>query len=291
MKKILSFLVVVLAVLLNSCGKPVELDVKLKAAQPQMNIFGRLDDNVHTSDSIRVLKSVSYLHPADSVYVSNATVSVKDESGKVWVFSYSGQGYYIPPADYKGIIVGKSYTMEVLHEGVAYTATSKADPLSSIPDMDPFALDSVEKRTPQNSFGGDTSGFVVSLFLIDDPTLKNYYYMNVYRNDTLITSSKPDEGGVSVYTFDDKYLIGTAAPIQTTLFNKFQLNDKVKVDLFTIDYPTLKYYEALQIQTNNSGSIFDGPPANIIGNISNGAVGYFYVSSSFSHRLIVKPKQ
>lgn len=290
MKKIISVIIIGTAVLLTGCGKPVELDVKLKAAQAQINIFGRLDDNDQTDDYIMVRKSVSYLHPADNVYVQDATVSVKDENGNIIVFTHIGQGMYTPPAVYSGIVVGKSYTMEVLYNGTSYTATSVAELMTTTPEINPFERDSVAKRNLQNSFG-DTTGYVVSLFMRDDPTIKNYYYINVFRNDTLVTSSLPSEGRSLVYTFDDSYLDGSVGAMETTLFNKFQLGDKVKVDLYTINYQTLKFYESLDIQANNSGSIFDGPPANIVGNISNGALGYFYVSSSVTDTLTVKLKQ
>lgn len=287
MKKTLISSICAFILLLTSCGKPVPLDVKLKAALPQMSIYGRLDNNDFTSDYIKVEMSISYLNPGDSSRISNANVLVRDETGNVWTFNYVKMfGVYVPPAEYKGVEIGKTYFMEVSHNGITYIAQSKVLPFSAANNT-PFIKDSVEKKDGSMKYFGDTTGYVLTEFLRDDPSYKNYYHVEVTRNDTLITV---DDGTVFVYTNDDQLLSDSPEGTPLQFFQTFKKNDKVRVDAFNIDYESFKYIEAMGIQANNGGTIFDGPPANIKGNISNGALGYFLAVSSFSDTLTIGKK-
>lgn len=288
MKKIFKIFPIVLFLLLVGCGKPVQLDVKLKESKAQMNIFGRLDDDSTTIDKIIVQKSVSYLKPADSIYVPTAVVIVKSDKGDNWLFTYAGNGLFMPPANYDGVEYGVKYTLQVTYEGITYQSTTQMD-YSFRGNVLPITKDSTgEVDKTSNSF--EDEPYRVYAFFKDNTTFKNYYYFNAYRNDTLITKAAENDDRTFVYAFDDKNLDNSGVDVPFRLFNKFKLGDSVKIDLYTIDYNTYKYYEALSDQTNNSGSIFDGPPANIVGNISNGAVGYFYVSSCYRYKFAVKLK-
>lgn len=287
MKNILAISISALILVMASCGKPVPLDVKLKVAMPQVSIYGRLDNNDFTNDYIRVEMSTSYLNPADSSRVPDASVLVKDEDGKVWTFSYVKMfGVYLPPSEYKGVEIGKTYTMEVMYKGITYVAQSKVLPFSASNNT-PFVKDSIEKKDGSMRYFGDTTGYVLTEYLKDDPNYKNYYHVEVTRNDTLVTQ---DDGNIFVYTNDDQLLNDAPEGTPLQFFQTFKKNDKVRVDAFNIDFDAFKYIEAVGIQANNGGTIFDGPPANIRGNISNGALGYFLTAASFSDTLTIGTK-
>jgi hypothetical protein len=277
------FSIFLVALGVTSCTEPLE--VKLKSTNPQVSIFGRIDDNPFTMDKITVNKSVSYLHPADSIYIADAQVTVADESGNVWVFTYAGKGLYLPPSTYSGVALNATYTLKVVHDGKEYGASSTVIPFSPTNEK-PLLGDSVDKKTKDNVFGTDTAGYRIWTLMKDYPGKKNYYYIDIARNDSLQFYIKDNP---FVYIFDDTYFkLGFPAPIQFQY--TFKENDKARIDLYSLDYTTYQFYSGLALQAGNTGSFFEAPGANVPGNISNGALGVFFASTSCSDTLTVRKK-
>jgi hypothetical protein len=57
--------------------------------------------------------------------------------------------------------------------------------------------------------------------------------------------------------------------------------------MYSIDKPGYDFFRALD-EVDNSGDLFDTPPGNAKGNISNGAFGYFGASSKSTKEIIIE---
>jgi hypothetical protein len=63
--------------------------------------------------------------------------------------------------------------------------------------------------------------------------------------------------------------------------------DKFKVDFMCIDRSTFTFLEALIDQASGAGTIFDTPPANVRGNVSNSGIGQFSAATIQSKEITV----
>ncbi|MFN8437216.1 MAG: hypothetical protein U0V72_06195 [Cytophagales bacterium] len=271
--------------LLQSCTETI--DVKIKDVNPKVSIYGRIDDNPLTLDKVTVNYSVSYSKPQDSIYIANAIVKITEQGGEQWQFTYSKKGVYLPPPTYNGIKLNTPYKLTVEYNGTIYEANSTAEPFFNEQNQNPIVGDSVMKKDKENSFGNDTSGYKIWLFLVDNPSKTNYYYLDFSRNDTLQYKLRDN---YYLVTFDDLVFEGgKVTPFQCQY--TFKLGDKARSDIFSVDFDTYSFLSALSLQANNDGSYFSAPGANVKSNITNGAIGYFYAASSFSDTLTVRPRK
>jgi hypothetical protein len=110
---------------------------------------------------------------------------------------------------------------------------------------------------------------------------------NLYRNDTLISDSI-----TKVSVTDDKYINGSYINGAGVFFinnsdswMKLHPGDKVTLKMSGI---TKEYYNFItQVQSAGFNiPFFQGPPANVEGNISDGGVGFFAAySNSYASRV------
>jgi len=166
--------------------------------------------------------------------------------------------------------VGKKYTLNIrLPDGREYTASDSLEACSDI--------DSIRQSANYNSY---MSGYGYDvLFYGHEPQPAGNHYMYMLRiNNTLYTDTITEVNFAS-----DEFVNGSFVRD----YQVFRIHEKDLKDLTTSVtlemYSTSKaYYEflsALMIETIWRGSPWDGPPANIPGNVSNGATGFFRASA------------
>jgi len=108
----------------------------------------------------------------------------------------------------------------------------------------------------------------------------NYYLFRVYKNDTLITKKLTD-----YRVSKDEYYNGSILEHVIVQFmdeEEGQIvrnGDKITLEVAGITQGFYQFIHDVKEETNDDLAFFQGPPAQISGNISNNALGYFAIMS------------
>jgi hypothetical protein len=167
--------------------------------------------------------------------------------------------------------VGKSYTLHIrLPDGREFSGTDKLPHCADI--------DSIAQTDNYNHgfFGFDYYGYDVLLYAQEpEPAGDNYMYF-LFLNDSLVSDSLTKVLFASDEFVNGKYING----LQTHLIAEDQfIDDSMEVTL-EMQSITTAYYEFLSGMLLEiwRGTPWDGPTANVPGNVNNGARGYFRAS-------------
>jgi hypothetical protein len=236
------------------------------------------------SYEITLTKTADYFYNAPSPKVVNAVVRLSDGDTTYELHETEAgvSGIYRTDPDFHGK-TGKTYTVsfqlpETIGGSNTYSASCALVPVAH--------LDSTA-AVFHPEFGKE--GFWEIRGYAREPGNEvNYYMFNLYRNGVLMTDS------IQKLSVSDDLLINGS------YFNGgviYLNNERKDQKLFPGDQITLvmsgitkEYYNFVQ-QVQQSGfniPFFTGPPANIVGNISNGGIGFFAAYSNSAATAIVK---
>jgi len=157
-------------------------------------------------------------------------------------------------------IPGHTYKLYINASGNIFTATC------TMPQ--PVTLDSL--YTQAALFGSHQD--VVPVYT-DPPALGNYYFFQMYRNDTLVND---------IYIRNDMLINGQVIK-QPLNGGDIISGDSVTLYLQCIDSSMYQYYYSLQ-QTENQNA---ATPANPLSNITGGALGYFSANTLSGKEIVV----
>ena len=274
-----------LTLYVTSCTE--EIDLKLDSTATRLVVEGMI-----TTDTmfqvVRLSKSGEFFTDKELPGVSGAEVILSDGISSLKLEeTEAGKGFYLTPFDYFGV-PGRKYTLtiknvDIDNDGIPeiYEAESYMHPVSDVDSIKLLYEDSWDF-------------WKVLLYAEEPPGIEPDYYMfSLFVNDTLFTDQLTE-----VTIFDDRFIDGTYANgvWVHSFYNddeEYALNvgDTVTLRMSCIDKSFYKYVIALQEETRTSIPLFSGPPANLPGNISNGALGYFAtISNSYGSTVFTGEK-
>jgi Domain of unknown function (DUF4249) len=263
------FLPIIALLAFASCTKVI--DVNLNSVAPQYVIEGALMEG--TQDfKVRITKTGDYFNSTKPTPIINATVGLKKSNGTAIALKHESDGVYKTLA--YNAVSNTEYTLTVTIEGKAFEATSFMPQAVALDKVDNEILPEQNRDT---DFKADT--FQINCYFKDPPKVANYY-----RVKTVVSGVAKDKGG-DLFVVEDRLSDGLdiALPIFTSIF---KLNDKVEVELLSIDRKMFDYFNTLN---NLVGSNGDGAaPANPLTNWSGGALGYFGAFSSSKKTIVVQ---
>jgi hypothetical protein len=223
------------------------------------------------SHKVMLSYSGDYFERPDIAWVTDAEVTISDGT-KLFVLHEDTVGVYLTDDTVHGEI-GKTYTLNIkLADNSTYTATDYLNPCS--------AIDSI---TQSDNYNSDPTGISEDygydvLFHGQEPEpAGNYYMFLLYKNSVL------DSDTITEVSFANDDFINGLYLSDLTVYRIHESALAQGPALITLEMHavTRKYYEfmlALMKETIWKGSPWDTPPAEIPGNISNGAKGYFRAS-------------
>jgi hypothetical protein len=277
-------IIIIPALLILAASCTEKIDLKLDSTYTRLVVDGHIRADSLPS-SISLTKTSDYFANVPSPRVVSATVSITDGTN---VFPLTEtipgeSGIYNTDPGFKGVR-GKTYSVNItLPEAIAGTTeyTASSDLISVT------RLDSVKTEFKPDM--GKEGFWLVKIYAKDPPGTKNYYMINLYRNsklwtDTITKVSISDNqffagnyiNGVDVFYINNEHKWETLYP-----------GDTIMMELSAITQEYFNFIGQVQ-QAGISIPIFSGPPANVIGNISNNGVGFFAAFSSSFAKTIVK---
>lgn len=268
-----------------SCSsEPVRLNIVPKGGEPRLVIFGQVSDNEAIEASyVRVTKSASFFEPQNNPIVDDATVSVSDDEGNTWTFDYDTDGFYRPQSPLGLVAKGQTIRLSVTAAGITYAYSTTMAPVAPNRKL----VDSLTYRfREQTEPGIRRDGYYVQLWGGKDDLTAPYLYLKIYRNDSLRTRYFDDDNRQTIFLAESRFFQERIEGI--ILPSIFRKDDRVRAVMLSVGKNEYEYLNAISNQMNNSGGLFDGPPANVKSGFNNGALGVFYASSIQWDSLTIK---
>jgi hypothetical protein len=261
--------------ILQSCEDVIQLDLPNSA--PQIVIEGSIS-NFKDSVKVKITMSTNYFTPTAITPVTNAQVSISDDAGNVYQLAGKPDGTYFIP-NLAGV-PGRTYTLKVNANRNQYIATSK------MPGLVP--LDSISIQTDVDKHTNKITPDAIVCYLKDPAGIANFYWVLVYKNDTLFS---PDNR-FSIY--NDSYFDGDYTSIRVGFrrlnMSPVVLHDRFVVQLVNIDQQTYLYFDVLGAVLDQS-ILSASTPANPPNNLNNGALGYFSAWSISEKTIVVNQSE
>jgi len=270
MRKIF-YIILAIALILNSCTKRIDIDLGSTYTRFIVEGFITTDTMAHY---VLLTKSTDYYSNTPPPTVSHATVTISNGDSTITLTENDSlPGYYETPSFYYGE-PGRLYSLEIeLTEEIGgsknYSASSELMPVASI--------DSI-----QITYKEVWEVWEVKIYALDPPT-EDFYSFEVYKNNILMTDTINKMGitddrffngnythGVTVYYLRDDYEPERVYPGDTIVLRMNGITNEYYDFLLELFEQTFAYRNPL----------FNGPPANISSNISNGGLGFFTAYSS-----------
>lgn len=273
-KNILVFTVLAAAMLMGAaCTKTLEMDYD--EIEPMLVVQG----NVSTDGMLVYLRHHSNM--ADTMNkegVPGALVTIAGSDGFEETLEY-GDGRYYSPSNAKGV-PGVTYTLRVECEGKVCHAQS------TMPA--PVDIDSV--RWDWMPIINDVSIRIAKVFLTDDPSTTDYYYLEMTRDGKVMKTGVSSDGGLSeAYNYfnwgmtsknnqetEEEELKKTGKRKGDVLY----AGDRLTISLRTLDWSAFHYFAT--VEENGKGV---NPESNLQG---EGCLGYFS-AYGVSHANVVFP--
>jgi hypothetical protein len=256
--------------LLTGCQKSVILELADQEDSFLIIEANILDDGLR--QHIRISRSTSYYEESEGKGIADARVWLESDEKK-YIFnairSEKRLGFYYNDS-VSSELKGKELSLFVEYQGTIYTAISRWKPVPEI--------DSVSLTLNSLSILGLTSDtlYEVWVHFRELPSDDDHYLFNLYVNGNIKTW-RPSLKVVTSNKNMDEYVTYS---IRNLSQDEIKEGDVIQVEMRSISKENYEFYNAFLLQTDLSGNPFAGsPPANIPTNISNGAHGFFQVSS------------
>lgn len=272
MKKIIIVLFIALLAL-EACTERIDIDLD-QQQYARLVVEGSISTDT-TAHLVSLTKTSDYFSNQPPDPVSNATVRIYNDSEEYILEEKPGKsGQYYTDYGVYGT-VGREYHLEIsLEEEIGgskyYEASSKIYPINQ---LDSIGLEFYD--------WGPEGFWEVKCYVWDPPTT-DYYMFHIYKNGRLVNDTVTDVFVVDDILYNGNYTNG----IGVGYFNQDQENEKLDPgDLVTLRVSriTKEYTDFLwniQEEVSYQTPLFSGPPANVEGNVSNGAFGAFAAYSS-----------
>ncbi len=259
--------------LYTSCTE--RIDLNLNNTYPRLVVECEIttDTMIHF---VRLSLSGDFFTDEQLPAVTGAEVSISDGIESVTLKeSKAIPGIYITNVDYYGI-AGRTYSLlienvDINNDGIKETYRSESY-LNPVTPIDSVSLE----------YEDIFELWKVLLYAVEPADTTNFYMFNLIINETIYTDQMTE-----VTVSDDRFIDGTYANgvwVHSIYDDDETLTltpgDTITLIMSGITEEFYNYIIALQTETRTSIPLFNGPPANLPGNISNGALGFFRAYSN-----------
>ena len=262
-----NYILLSMIIFLASCTE--KIDIELDESYTRLVVYGNIttDTTIHY---VELTTTTSYYYNQPPPPVSSAIVEIDDNAGNTIRLDEEEPGRYATPDDYY-VEAGKTYTLnimlaEAIDDEKHYTASSTVTP--SYP-IDSIAL------TFWPDFG-EAGFYEIGVYYWDPPT-REYYMFDIYKNGVHLTDTITNRNVMDDLFFNGNYTNGASVGFlnQAKEREKVYPGDTILFKSGFISESYANFIWELQEEVSFSTPLFSGPPANVNGNISHGAVGFF----------------
>lgn len=268
MKPIYNIIPAFLLLFFVGCTEKIDLD--LDSIPPAIVIEGRISNGT-IQNYIRISESSPYLSDAANQPLLGAVVTLTEDGTTTQTLTEDPAypGYYYCPLLWAGKL-NSVYKLTVSHNGETYEAFDTLRPVTPLDSLG-YAY--------EDKLGTDNDGYYVSLYAQEPAGFGNYYQWFYYSNGI-------EKAGLEWYA-SDEYVDGNYINFEFEFKDQQEIGDTVVVEMAAISF---KYYTFIDQLLNQKsfGNLFDTPPANVRGNFTNGAYGFFHADGVVADTIILQ---
>jgi hypothetical protein len=266
-------LLTTLLIMLIAASCTERINVDLGTTYTRLVVDGAVSTDT-MSYQVNLTKTSDYFYNEPAPRVTGAKVNLSDGSS-VYNLTETSPGVYSTDSNFAAVI-GSTYAVSV---ELAEPIDNQHFYEGSCTVMSVPRLDSIQVVFEPDY--GNEGFWLINVFAQEPGDQVNYYMFKYYRNDTLMTDTI-----TKISVSDDKYFNGSYINGLTAIYinnedfwETLHPGDKVTVQMSGI---TREYYDFIsQVQIAGINiPFFTGPPANVLSNINNGAVGFFTAYSN-----------
>lgn len=283
MKCSLKFLIISFAILsLISCEE--KIDIELNTDENVRIVVDGMITDQPGPHYVKLSYTASYFYNQATPRVTDALVTISSEEGTLTLSEVDTvPGLYRTPDETRGI-VGNTYTLHV-DDNLGRSLTASCKLTRGAP------IDSISLRYEKDDFG-DIYYYKVDMYALEPAGKGDNYFFRIYVNDTLESDTLREVSFSNDELYDGEYLPGVEIywldeiEVRTDTFD-------LKVEMYTAPRSYYDFVIGVLSNTDWSGSIFSGPPANPRSNVTGDGLGYFLASSlsSYTVKDIVRQKR
>jgi len=265
---------VLLCTMIISCTERV--DIELDESSVRLVVEGSVSTDTMAHEII-LTKTTSYFYDQESPPVTGASVSITEGERNIQLFEKK-PGVYYTDSTFFGI------------EGLKYTLNiTLASPVGGHTE---YSAGSYMNNTVMLDSAGlifhpewSDSGFYEIQCYFKDPPTADYYRFLIYKNGKMLSDTLDEWFVTDDRFFNGSYIYGSAVAFldQGSENEKIAAGDEIILELNCLGQDYAGFIWDAQSELRGSYPLFSGPPANVKGNISNGAIGFFaaYTTSRF----------
>ena len=263
MRIIRKITVLLIGLLLTACEDVIDVD--LDTATPRLVVDASIDWLKNTSGNEQkiMLSTTTAYYSTEFPSVSGADVTINNSKGSVFEFiETQGTGEYVC-TNFEPVI-GEVYTLNILLNGVRYTASEEL-----------VATPPIEDTIEQNNTGGFGADEIeLTYYYKDDGTQENYYLFGIKDSHIVFPQYSVE---------DDENNQGNLTPVYYSNKN-LETDDPVNFKLYGISKRYYEYFKKVLVASGNDDGPFQSTPTAVRGNIINETnsadytFGYFRLS-------------
>lgn len=271
------FIILLLMCIFYACKEPVAVEFPTRN-----NEILVVDGFVTTSsepDIISLRRSTSFVNDdiANFKVVANATVCIEDDLGNCTELESSFNGDYSTPSDFQ-VLEGSSYKLSILIGSDAYESEFETVfPKNEITDIK-FSQDVIQVFDENTVIDKDVITYSIdfnspegeSFALMDWEAVFEYFTRTPRRGAPVVCYGSDGFSGFSRVISPSGLSTSTLTDItldQLNLDFKFESRHSLNAKLYTVSKSAFEFYSKVLSQRNQTGSVFDGAPLQIDGNI------------------------
>lgn len=302
-----------------SCIDPYEVDLEEGA---QLLTVDGMITTAKGSQSIRLTRSDTYGSVFEGLIrpVTNATVIIRDDAGKVAFLEEGDDGVYWTSEDFAAV-VGRSYTLQIqTSNGNVYT--SLPEKVESVPEINELSIQTV--RIPVEGEETDRSGIQIIAEITDPGDQNNFYYWEngpavyILRTRPDLYTPRPSDSNPSrepqpkdccivcfrtemfnegIFIAQDDNFDGLTTRVPVGFIEddglRFITTYRADIRQVSITAEAYRFLKLVKQQTEISGSVFDPPPATIRGNMisldnpEETVLGFFMAGSETNRQIYI----
>lgn len=274
---------VALAAAMAGCTEDIDLSLGKSSAKLVVN--GHLCDKVSDFNYIQLSMSSDYFSNCDAPSVSGAEITINDGT-ETYIFDEHAErpGFYMAPEGFY-CKQGKTYTLNI--SGIDTNNDGMNETYTASQPMPPtYTIDSIQCY--KNKY---LDIYQIALFAPEDIQTKNYYMFGFSYKDSLVTDTFLKFDSCDDDLFTNEYCWG--ATIQTfesddIKSGEIKSDDEITLYALSINEDFFRYDLAIDDIFEGSTPMFSSAPANAVGNISNGALGFFTVFAVVEAKCKIK---
>jgi hypothetical protein len=267
--KYLKHIIFALLSIVWSCTE--KIDLKLDEGVTKIVIEGTLS-STYRNQIVKISKTRPYYEAIPVEPVRDAIVTMSD-SGNIYAFTQIRAGFYVSKISFAGV-PNREYKMKIEIGNEVFEATSV---MPRIPKIDSIQFYS----DPE-----DAQLFHIGLFAQENPLPGDYYFWGVYKDYIYQTTNITQLKYMSDELINGSYFNGNKLQ---SVFAK--PGNRITLQMGSITREYFNYSVAVLKETIYNDGIFKPAPANLEGNISNGALGFFVTYTETFKTQIIKIEQ